>query len=438
MAAAIHPVTMPKWGIEMTEGTLNNWSVTEGAQVNKGDPLLEVETDKIVNTVESPAAGRLRRIVASVGQTLPVGSLVAILADESVSDADINSFITGFKGASVSFEPDGGADAPQPSVNAPTSGAGATTPGVNTPLPGEDVRVSPFARRLAQSLGVDLAKVTGTGRNGRISKEDVENHAARMQGAPTGGASSAQDAAGAQPASAQRPAGPPADTGANLPTILGMSATRSTIARRLLESRQTIPHYRLCRDVEVGRLRGRRAELAASAGLKITLNDMLVRAAALALLRHPAVNAQFDGEQIHQYPHADIAIAVATDAGLITPIVRSADLKSVVEISRQTAALAAKAKDGTLRRDEITGGTFTISNLGMLGVSHFDAIINPPQVAILAVGAAGERVVARNGAAVVEWMMTLTLSADHRVVDGAAGAAFLASLRDLLQAPESL
>ncbi len=212
-----------------------------------------------------------------------------------------------------------------------------------------------------------------------------------------------------------------------------MSSTRATIARRLLESRQTIPHYRLTVDVDVGRLQLRRRELMKQSGTKITLNDMLVRATALALTRHPTLNAQLDGDEMVQYTHADIAIAVATDNGLIAPIVRSADLKALPDIARTTADLTERAKRGALKRAEISGGTFTISNLGMFGLNSFDAIINPPQVAILAVGSAQERIVARNGAPVVAQMMTLTLSADHRVVDGAMAAAFLATLAGLVQ-----
>lgn len=213
---------------------------------------------------------------------------------------------------------------------------------------------------------------------------------------------------------------------------------RASIAKRLLESKQTIPHYRVRMDINIDTLTARRKQLSASSGSRITLNDMLVRAAGLALVKHPNVNAQLHGEEIRQFPHADISLAVATDGGLITPIVRGADLKSLNEISALSAQLAERARTGSLTRDEITGGTFTISNLGMFGVDQFDAIINPPQVAILAVGAATERVIARGGVPAVASILTVTLSADHRVVDGAVGAAFLASLRDLLQSPETL
>ena len=434
----IHAVTMPKWGIEMTEGTLAQWSVREGQQVNKGDPLLEVETEKIVNTVESPAAGTLRRIIATAGEVQPVGALIAVLADTEVSDADVASFIDEFKGATVSFEPDSGqsvhettaapTDSPAAALNDMRAMAQRASPGTDASGAPEglasDVRISPIARRVAESLGVDISKVQGTGRNGRISREDVEAYAARAGISRGSGAGSSSEDRAADPGVVR----------ADNPSMrVKMSSTRATIARRLLESKQTIPHYRLTVDVDVGRLQLRRRELMKQSGTKITLNDMLVRATALALTRHPALNAQLDGDEIVQYTHADIAIAVATANGLMAPIVRSADLKALPDIARTTADLTERAKRGALQRAEISGGTFTISNLGMFGLNSFDAIINPPQVAILAVGSAQERIVARNGSPVVAQMMTLTLSADHRVVDGALAAAFLATLAALVQ-----
>ena len=409
MAASIHPVTMPKWGIEMTDGTLNQWSVAVGARITKGEPLLEVETDKIVNTVESPATGQLRRIVAEPGDKFPVGALLAVLAEPGVSDEEINAFIGSFKGANVSFEPEGSPASVQVSPSSPAASSETAT---------DDVRVSPIARRLAQSLGVDLSKVTGTGRNGRISKEDVAAYVAAVKSETGSGGS--------------------AGAAENSSSVVKISATRATIAKRLLESKQTIPHYRLSLDVCIDKLKSRRQEIETSAARRVTLNDLLVRAVGLALVKHPQVNSQFDGEELRQYPHADIALAVATQAGLMTPILRQVDCKSVAEIAACAAQVAERARSGSLTREEITGGTFTISNLGMFGVDRFDAIINPPQVAILAVGAASERVVVRAGAPAVAWVMTLTLSADHRIVDGAQGAAFLATVRDLLQSPESL
>ena len=213
---------------------------------------------------------------------------------------------------------------------------------------------------------------------------------------------------------------------------------RATIARRLLESKQSIPHYRLAADVDLTALTAHRASLNAGGAAKVSINDLIVRAAALALVRHPEVNAQLQGEEILKFAQADVAVAVASENGLVTPIVRAADRKGVAQIATEVADLAERARGGKLTRDEITGGTFTVSNLGMFGVDRFDAIINPPQVAILAVGAASDRIVARNGQPAVAKVVTLTLSCDHRVVDGATGAKFLGTLRELLETPAQL
>ncbi len=403
MAEAIHPITMPKWGIEMTEGTINAWSAREGQRLSKGEPMLEVETEKIVNSVEAPVPGLLRKILAQSGETRPVGSLIAVFAENEVSDSDLDAFVANFKGATVSFEPDSAAATPEPAAASPSEPSGET-----------EQRVSPVARRLAEKLGVDISKVQGTGRNGRISKEDVEAYAAKS-------GPSASTSGGAA---------------ANEQTRIKMSATRAVIARRLLESKQSIPHYRLAVEIDAGPLLARKRELSAEG--RVTVNDFIVRACALALLRHPALNATLEGDEIVRYAHADIAVAVATDDGLITPIVRSADTKSVAAIGQEIASLAERARRSALTRDDITGGSFTISNLGMYKLERFDAIINPPQVAILAVGGATEKVVARNGAPAVTQTMVLSLSADHRVVDGAVGAAFLATLRELLESPANL
>ncbi len=408
-------VTMPKWGIEMTEGTVNGWTAAIGESVAKGQALLDVETEKIVNTVEAPASGVLRRQLARAGDVRPVGALIGVLADATASDADIDAFVTSFRAASVSFEPDRSADSARVAETAGNAGAAAEAGDA-------EQRVSPIARRLAEKLGVDLSRVRGTGRNGRISKEDVEAYAASL-------ASSEASTSGAAAAAAGQPA---------LQTRLRMNATRSTIARRLLDSYQHIPHFRLSCDVDAGRLILKKGEVSDHTSTRITVNDMLIRACSIALLKHPLINSQLQGDEIVQFAHADIAVAVATENGLITPIVRQADTLNVAQIARATADLSERALRGALTRDEITGGSFTISNLGMLGVARFDAIINPPQVAILAVGAAEERVVVRDGTPAVARMMTLTLSVDHRVIDGAVGASFLATLRRLIEQPDAL
>ncbi|MHB1872054.1 MAG: dihydrolipoamide acetyltransferase family protein [Steroidobacteraceae bacterium] len=408
MSEQIHAVTMPKWGIEMTEGTVIRWNASAGQRIDKGEPLLEVETEKIVNTVDSPFSGTLRRIVAESGEVRPVGALLAVLAENEVSEAALARFIEEFKGAQVSFEPEGTAGtAASAAVHDPVPEAEATD---------DEPRVSPHAKRLAERLGIDLAQVRGSGRNGRITREDVEAFSAQSSAAAPAAASGADNTA----------------------VRLRLSPTRVTIARRLLESKQTIPHYRLSIDVRAAALVQRAAQATREAGRRITVNDLLVRSCALALVRHPELNAWLEGEEMVRFARADVAVAVATANGLITPVVRGADAKSPAEIAAVTAELFERARRGELTREDISGGTFTISNLGMFGLPRFDAIINPPQVAILAVGAAEDRVVALEGVAAVTRIMTLTLSADHRVIDGAVGAAFLGTLRALIEEPQRL
>lgn len=413
MSAKIFPITMPKWGIEMQHGTIAGWHVALGKLINKGDLMVDVETDKIVNSVEAPVTGVLRQILANSGAQENVGGLIAVFADATVSDSEVAAFVRDFKPVNASFEPDYDSSAP-PAAPAPVIESAAPSDG--------EARVSPIARRIAERLGVDITLVKGTGRNGRVSKEDVEAFAAAKDGASA--AAAPQPVAAAHLSAAQQP------------TRHKLSATRSAIARRLLESTQTIPHYRLAVDVDFAPLIARRA--AWPNGARVTVNDLLIRATALALIQHPALNAHLAGDEILHFANADISVAVATDGGLITPIVRAANTKSVEVIGKEFKDLASRARAGTLKREEISGGTFTISNLGMFGVDRFDAIINPPQVGILAIGAAVDRVVVKSGAPAVGKVATLTLSADHRAVDGAVGAPFLATLRNLIQSPESL
>ena len=410
----IRALTMPKWGIEMQEGTVTAWHVEPGRRVEKGDPLLDVETEKIVNSVESPASGTLRIVLAGAGDTFKVGELIGVLAEPGVGDAEVDAFIRNFRPADTSFDRD------EAAAGAP---AAAPSPSPAAPPPpasdeGDEPRVSPLARRLAEKLGIDTSRIVGTGRNGRVSKEDVEAYAASLASTPTVEAPVATApalSAAAAPLRRER-----------------LTSMRATIARRLGESKQTIPHYRVAIDLDADALLARRRSLA-DAGVKVSVNDLLLEAVARALLRHPRVNAQFDGNEVLEFGQADIAVAVATDSGLITPVIRAADAKPVERLAAESRELAERARSGKLTREEISGGTFTVSNLGMYGIKSFDAIVNPPQVAILAVGAAEARPVVRDGVLAVATRMTVTLSSDHRVVDGAAAAAFLATLAELVR-----
>ena len=408
----IRALTMPKWGIEMQEGTVTAWHIEPGRRVEKGEPLLDVETEKIVNSVESPASGTLRIVLAGAGDTCKVGELVGVLAEPGVGDAEVDAFIRNFRPADTSFERDDSAGGKAPAA---TAAAAATAQPATPAAPSEDgdePRVSPIARRLAEKLGIDPSRIVGTGRNGRVSKEDVEAYAAKLAAAP---APAPEATAAATPLRRER-----------------LTSMRATIARRLGESKQTIPHYRVSIDLDADALLARRRTLA-DTGVGVSVNDLLLEAVARALVRHPRVNAQFDGNEVLEFGQADVAVAVATDSGLITPVIRAADGKPVERLAAESRDLAARARAGKLTREEITGGTFTVSNLGMYGIKSFDAIINPPQVAILAVGAAEPRPVVRDGALAVGTRMTVTLSSDHRVVDGAAAAAFLATLAALVR-----
>ncbi len=418
MNRRIFPITMPKWGIEMQQGTVTGWHVAVGTPTQKGDHLLDVETEKIVNSVEAPVDGTLRLILADAGATENVGALIGVIADASVPEAELQDFVHRFTPADASFEPAGG----QPLTTQGEVPAAPSTPD----LADGDTRVSPIARRIAERLGVDTSRIKGTGRGGRISKEDVEAYAA------------AQSNAAAQPESAApAESGVTPDSPAAAPVHLKLNSMRAAIGRRLLESSQGIPHYRVAVDVECGALLACVRSGGTSDG-SVTLNALVVRATALALRQHPALNSHLIGDEIVTYPSADICIAVATENGLIAPVLRSADSKTPAQIGAAIKLLAERARAGSLTRDEISGGTFTISNLGMFGIDRFDAIINPPQVGILAVAAVADRIIVKRGAPAVEKTATLTLSADHRVIDGAVAARFLAALKSLLQSPEAL
>lgn len=400
---------MPKWGIEMQQGTLVAWLVAAGQKVSPGEPLAEVETEKIVNSIEAPAAGIVRRILAQTGERYDVGALLGVLAAGDVADQDIDAFIVAFEPPDARFGPEATTDIEVPRQAPAASAAPNSEP--RPPAP-KSVHASPLAERLAAEHGIDLTLVRGTGRNGRISKQDVDAYIASAVPAAAATAGTA--------GSGER-----------------LSATRAVIARRVSQSTREIPHYRLTAELNVSALFRERQRLNVG-GTKVTLNDLLVRTAAIALTRHPILNAHFVAEEIIRFAHVDIAIAVATQAGVMTPVVRAADTKSAAALAAEIRDLARRARDGTLTSNEIAGGTFSVSNLGAFGITQFDAIINPPQVAILAVGAAIARVVRHADGTTVAPMMLVTLSCDHRIVDGADGASFLRTLKELIESCDDL
>jgi pyruvate dehydrogenase E2 component (dihydrolipoamide acetyltransferase) len=399
--STIYPIAVPKWGIEMVEGTISTWNKREGDSIAKGEEVFEMESDKIVNVWDSPVAGVLRRIVAQEGDTRPVGALLGVIAAADVEDAAIDTFIASFgKSAGDTGEAE---SETAPSVRAGQGGDDAAT------------RSSPSVRRLAQELGVDLNAVTGTGRRGRITDDDVRAHATAS-------------------ASATGSAGSDACSGQGAVDVKPLSATRKTIARRLTEAKQQIPHFYLTVAYELDGLLQHRKALNDGGGQKVSVNDLLVWCVARALMREPRVNVNLVGDDIHQFRSANIAVAIATADGLYPATVYGAELLSPQAIAAKVAELAGRANSGALTRDDISGGSFTVSNLGMYGVNNFTAIINPPMGAILALGRAQEQVVVKEGAPAVATVVSATLSCDHRVIDGAVGAQFLQVLGEEIAA----
>ena len=382
----IYPIAVPKWGIEMVEGTITAWSKSQGDPVAKGDEVFEMESDKIVNVWEAPVDGVLRRVLAEPGDAHPVGALLGVIAPAAVSEGDIDTFIAGYAGDDGS-EPTAEAT-PEPAKPAVQTSEAYT-------------RASPAVRKLADELNVDLSTVTGTGRRGRITDDDVRDAAGGND-----------DTAGVQ--------------------VIPLSPTRKTIARRLTEAKQTIPHFYLSADYPLDGLMAHRKTLNESGNTKVSVNDLLVWCVGQALMREPRVNVNLVGDDIHQFEAANIAVAIATDDGLYPATIPGVEAKSPAEVAQATGALAEKARSNSLTKEDISGGSFTVSNLGMYGISEFTAIINPPMGAILALGKAEPKVVVKDGEQGIATVLKATLSCDHRVIDGAVGAQFMAALRDVI------
>lgn len=420
-------ILMPALSPTMTEGTLARWLKAEGDAVKSGDVLCEIETDKATMEFEAVDEGVLGKILVAGGTSgVAVNTPIAVLLEEG-EDASAISVSVAQAPTPALPQQSRGREIPPP----PAQGVGGGREGG----PGDRVFASPLARRIARDGNVDLAAVTGSGPHGRIVKADVE---AAMAG---GGARVAAPAPAAAAPSAPKPAPAPVAANPFGPAFeeIPNSSMRKVIARRLTEAKSTIPHFYLTIDCELDALLKVRSDLnGRSDAYKLSVNDFVVRAVALALKKVPAANASWGEEAIRRYTDVDVSVAVATPSGLITPIVRHADHKGLADISNEMKALAAKARDNKLKPEEFQGGGFTISNLGMFGIKEFAAIINPPQGCILAVGAGEQRPVVKNGALAVATVMTCTLSVDHRVVDGAVGAEFLAAFKKLIEDPLSM
>jgi pyruvate dehydrogenase E2 component (dihydrolipoamide acetyltransferase) len=430
-------ITMPALSPTMTEGNLARWLKHEGDAVKAGDVLAEIETDKATMEVEAVDEGKLGKILVADGaEGVKVGTVIALLLEEGESAAALT--------APAAKAPPAAAPAAPPPAPATTPVAAAPAPAAAEPASAERVFVSPLAKRMAAQSGLDLAAVRGSGPHGRIVKADIEAALAKGKpGKPV--AAPAPAVVPAVPAPAPAVAAQSKDHVAalagNLPyRLLPHTGMRRTIARRLTEAKQTIPHFYLTVDCEIDALLGVRGELNGRPGAdyKLSVNDFVIRASALALRRVPESNASWSDDGILLWDAVDVAVAVAIDNGLITPIVKRADTKGLAAISAEMKDLGARAKTGKLKLDEFQGGTFSISNLGMFGVKEFSAVINPPHGMILAVGAGEQRPIVKNGALGIATVMSCTVSVDHRVVDGATGARFLQAFKTLIEDPLSM
>lgn len=449
-------ITMPRLSDTMEEGTLVKWHVSIGDKIASGDTLADVETDKATMELQAFDDGTVAKLAVEEGQTLPVGGLILVLAEEG---EDVEQAAQAGKSAGGSpakaakkKESGAGADDEEPAEEEPAEETGEEAgketdkkadkeaePASAAATSGGAARVkaSPLARKMAQEHGLDLAGIKGSGPGGRIIKRDI---LAAQQSPRKAGAAKPASATASKAASA--PAAPAAQLEARTIPVGNM---RKTIARRLVESKTTIPHFTITVAVDMDPLLAAREALNqqfAEGRGKLSVTDLLTRAVALAITRHPMINTSWTDQGIAQHGSVNMGIAVSLPAekggGLVVPVIRDAQNKSLWELAQQTKFLADKARTTGLTIEEMSNGTFTISNLGMFGVEHFEAIINPPQAAILAVGATIEKPVVRHGQIVVGREMTLTLSADHRVVDGSVAAEFLATLKTIIQSPITL
>ena len=418
-------IMMPALSPTMEEGTLAKWLVKEGDSVASGDVMAEIETDKATMEFEAVDEGVIGKILIAEGtEGVKVNEVIAVLLEEGESADDMSAAPAAAKPAAVEET----APAATPAAPAPVAKpAVAAAPKAD----GERVFASPLARRIAADKGLDLSKVTGSGPKGRIVKSDVEGLSAESM--PAAATSAPVLATSASSDTVKKMY---ADREYEEVTLDGM---RKTIAARLTEAKQTVPHFYLRRDINLDALLAFRANLnkqLEAKGVKLSVNDFIIKASALALQDNPDCNAVWAGDRVLKLKPSDVAVAVAIEGGLFTPVLRDADTRTLSDLSAQMKDLAARARDRKLAPHEYQGGSFAISNLGMMGIDNFDAVINPPQASILAVGAGVKKpVVNADGALAVATVMSVTLSVDHRVIDGALGANFLASIKDYLENP---
>jgi pyruvate dehydrogenase E2 component (dihydrolipoamide acetyltransferase) len=406
-------IVMPRLSDSMEEGVILAWLKQVGDEVAVGDELVEIETDKANMAYESDVAGTLTEILAQEGETLPIGSPIAVVGDAGDAPARREE-----PAPSVDESP---ATEPPPTPASPTP-----PPPSSAPADGERIKASPLARRIAREQGVELAGLSGSGPGGRIVKADVE------AGTP----------APAAPAPAQAPAGAPSqETAKGITSYQDLTRLQQVVSRRMAESKATAPHFYLQAEIDMSAAVAARAQIkgmAADGETVPSFNDMVVKACAIALRRHPLANGAYKDGRFELYSRVNVGVAVAAQDALVVPTVFDADKKGLREIASDARALAGKVRDGSITPPELSGGTFTVSNLGMYGVSNFSAVINPGQAAILAVGAIAEKPVVRDGAIATAHILGVTLACDHRILYGAPAAEFLATIRELLEEPLAL
>jgi pyruvate dehydrogenase E2 component (dihydrolipoamide acetyltransferase) len=434
-------VMMPKLSPTMEEGQLSRWLKKEGDRVSMGEPLAEIDTDKATMEMQALSSGVLRKILIKEGESAPLGQLIAIIGEP---DEDISAIESKASSSSTEAKPKSepspeAAPAEQPPPPAapadqPTPATAVTTEGngrqgeVTEASSSGRLIVSPLAARMAAEAGIDLRTLAGTGPGGRIIKRDIE--------AALSGKSDTTAATAPPKLRVVQPSQKSAVAGASAFRDEPVSVMRKTIAHRLVTSLGPVPHFFLTTEIEMDRaVEMRQSIKALDPDLKISINDIIIKVAAAALLQHPQVNASYQDKAVRYYEQADVGVAVAIEEGLITPVVRAANQKSLSEIAQEVRELAERARARKLLPEEYTGASFSISNLGMFGIDEFTAIINPPEAAILAVGSVSAKPVVRDEQIVVRQMMRVTMSCDHRVIDGATGAKFLQTFKKILENP---
>ena len=439
-------ILMPALSPTMTEGKLAKWLVKEGDDVESGNVMAEIETDKATMEVEAVDEGKIGKIVVAEGTDgVTVNAVIALLLEDGEDASALEGAETASSGSGEAKAEAAPAEAAAPAETptaAPAPAQAAPAGPAPTSSDGDRIFSSPLARRLAKMEGIDISQVSGSGPHGRVVKRDIDKAVSEGTGKASASGASAAPAAAPAAAAATPPAGIDAAMLSLLPEYEAVenSGMRKTIAKRLTASARDIPHFNVSADIELDALMSLRKELNGREGAdyKISVNDFVIKAVALTLKRQPDCNVSYTDDAILRFNRADISMAVAVEGGLITPIIKDAGAKGLATISAEAKELAGKARDGKLQPQEYQGGTFSISNLGMFGVSSFNSIINSPQGGILSVGAGQQRPVVKDGALSIATVMTITLAVDHRCIDGAAAAAFVKEFKGILEDPLQL